>query len=123
MSSTPVHPAWTIKAEVTCLLDMLGVAVPCAEPRGLMGRISQQKSHLCRVETRRAPGGCGRAEKWRDTVCAPVTLCFKLLSAQGHCEPRSNVVAERHRAQEVCPADAKPLPSRKGGRHYRTPWM
>ena len=54
---------------------------------------------------------------------APVTLRFKLLPTKGHCEPRSDVVAKRHCAQEVRPADTKPFPRRKGGRHYRATWM
>src|SRR6267154_2319321 len=88
-----------------------------------MGRVAQKKSHLCNVKARRAAGGRSRAEEWRDAVRAPVTLRFELLSTQGHCDARSNVVAERHGVQEVCPADAEPLTSRKGGGHHSAPWM
>src|SRR2546422_2668475 len=110
-------------AKVECFLDVLGVAVPCTKSGGLMGRIAQEKSHLRNGKARRAAGGRSRAEQRRDAVRAPVTLRFELLSTQRHCDARSNVVAERHGAQEVCPADAEPLPNRKGGRHYRTPRM
>ena len=88
-----------------------------------MGRISQKKSHLLCVQPRGAAGGRCRAEKWRDAVSAPVALRFKLLPTQSHCEARSNVVAEGHGAQEVCPADSEPLPSRKRSGHDRTPRM
>src|SRR5258708_104508 len=110
-------------AKVECFLDVLGVAVPCAKARGLVGRVAQEKSHLRNVQARRAAGGRGRAKKWSDAVRAPVTLRFESLSAQRHCDARSNVVAERHGAQEVCPADAEPLSSRKGSRHHSAPWM
>src|SRR6267378_2646365 len=83
-------------AKVECFLDVLGVAVPCTKAGGLMGGVAQQESHLRSVQARRAPGGRGRAEEWRDAVCAPVTLRLKLLPTQGHCEPRSDVVAKRH---------------------------
>ena len=35
------HPA-----KVECLLDVLGVPVPCTKAGGLMGRVTQQESHL-----------------------------------------------------------------------------
>src|SRR5260370_23743262 len=110
-------------AKVECLLDVVGVAVPCAKAGGLMGRISQEKSHLHHVQARRTSGGCGRAEKWGDAVRAPVTLRFKLLSTQGHRDARSNVVAERHGAQKMCPADAKAFARRKCSGHHGTPRM
>src|SRR5207249_8880863 len=69
-------------AEVECFLDVVGVAVPCAKAGGLMGRISQKKSHLLCVQPRGAAGGRCRAEKWRDAVSAPVALRFKLLPTQ-----------------------------------------
>src|SRR5438552_8504904 len=50
-------------AEVECFLDVVGVAVPCAKAGGLMGRISQKKSHLLCVQPRGAAGGRCRAEK------------------------------------------------------------
>src|SRR5260370_6544632 len=110
-------------AKVECLLDVLGVAVPCAKARGLVGRVAQEKSHLRNVQARRAAGGRGRAKKWRDAVRAPVTLRFELLSTQRHCDTWSNVVAERHGAQGMCPAHGEPLPRRKGSRHHSAPWM
>src|SRR5260370_4804724 len=109
--------------KVECLLNVLGVAVPCAKAGGLVGRVAKEKSHLRCVQARRAAGGRGRAEKGRDAVRTPVTLCFKLLPPERHREARSNVVAQRHGTQKVCPADAKSLPSRKRSRHYRASWM
>src|SRR5260370_1407015 len=110
-------------AKVECLLNVLGVAVPCAKAGGLVGAIAQEKSHLRYVQARCAAGGRGRAEKRGDAVRAPVTLRFKLLSPERHRETRSDVVAQRHGAQKVCPADAKSLSSRKRSRHYRASWM
>src|SRR5467141_5082738 len=81
-------------AKVECFLDVLGVPVPRTKAGGLMSGIAQEKSHLGSVQARRAPGGRCRAEHWRDAMRAPVTLRFKLLPAQGHCEPRSDVVAK-----------------------------
>src|SRR5258708_21024106 len=91
--------------KVECFLHVLGVAVPCAKAGGLMGGVAQKKSHLRNVKARRAARGRSRAEEWRDAVRAPVTLRFELLSTQGHRDASSNIVAERHGAQEVCPAE------------------
>ncbi len=68
-------------AKVESLLDVIGVTIPCAKARGLMSRISEEKSHLRHVQIGRAAGGRCRTEKWGDAVRAPVTLRFKLLSA------------------------------------------
>src|SRR6266436_5292061 len=79
-------------AKVECFLDVLGVAVPCTKAGGLMSGVAQEKSHLRGVQARRATGGRCRAEEWRYAVRAPMTIGFKLLPTQGHCEPRSDVV-------------------------------
>src|SRR5229473_4985249 len=82
-------------AKVECFLDVLGVAVPRTKAGGLMSGVAQEKSHLRSVQARRAPGGRRRTEEWRYAVRAPMTLRFKLLPTQRHCEPRSDVVAKR----------------------------
>src|SRR2546429_2786828 len=86
-------------AEVECFLDVVGVAVPCAKAGGLMGRISQKKSHLLCVQPRGAAGGRCPAEKWRGAGSAPVALRFKLLPTQRSEEHTSEL---QYRLHLVC---------------------
>src|ERR1700738_627746 len=100
-----------------CLLDMVRVAIPCAEAGRLVRRVSQHPAHFLGVQAGRAGSSSGGAKLRCDAVCAPVTLHFKILSAESHGDAASNVIAERHGAQEMRSANLKLLSGRKRGGH------
>src|SRR5215467_10124206 len=109
--------------EMKRFLNVLGVAIPCAEPGGLMRGIAQHPAHLLGVQACSATGRGGRAEERRNAVGAPMTFCLEPLTAQGHCEAGTDVVPERHGAQKVCSADAKPLTRSQSSRNDGAAWM
>src|SRR5260370_14599728 len=52
-----------------------------------------------------------------------MTPGFKRLAAQSHREAGPDIVAERHRAQEMRAIYTEPLPGREGSGHYRATGM
>ena len=88
-------------AEHEGLLDVIGVALPGRDARRLLRGVVEQPAHLLRVEAGAAAGGRRRAERAGDAVRAAVALVSKLDAAHRHRDPRADVVAERHGAEEA----------------------
>ena len=82
MSSTPFQPVCTSSAdghavarghagEHEGLLDVVGVALPGDDARGLLRGVVEQPAHLLRIEARGAGGRRRGAEHAGDAVGAP----------------------------------------------------
>ena len=89
------------------LLDVLRVALPGGDSRGLLRGIIEQPAHLMGIQSSRASGGRGRAEIFRDAVGAAVGRHLIRHCAESHGDARSDVIAERDGAEEPCPVDAE----------------
>src|ERR1700730_2039585 len=109
--------------KVEGLLNMVWITLPQDEPRGLLGGVVQQPAHLLGVQTRPATSGGGGSKRCGDTVGTPVTRVLIGLGAQGHRDPRPDVIAEGYSAQQMRPVDAELLSGCERGRHHRAAWM
>src|ERR1700731_2381873 len=109
--------------KVEGLLNMVRITIPQGEAGGLLGRIVEQPAHLLGVQTRPAASGGRGTERCGDTVGTPVARVLIGLGAQGHRNPRPDVVAQGHGAQEVRSVDAELLTGCECGRYYRAARM
>ena len=128
-SSTPVPPACTRSAAVTPLragmppksnaFSMCSVS-RCQEamPERLLRGVGQQPAHLLRIEAGAAAGRRGRAEGAGDArACCEWLSDHVLLAAKRRRDTRSDVVAERDRAQEAGAVDAESFAGGQRRRH------
>src|ERR1019366_8352868 len=100
------------------LLDMVSVAPPRTDAGArLLCGIIQQPAHLLGSETGGAPGSRGRAHGPNQVVGF---FHSRTDSLHG---PHGDVVAERHRPQEMRPSDAKLLPRSQRRGYHRAAWM
>jgi hypothetical protein len=99
-------------------LNVLRIALPRGDAGGLLRRIVEHPAHSLRVQARRARGGRRCPENSGEAVRAPVFLALNAGAAHGQHEARSNIVAERHGAQEPSPVNAKLFAHRERGRNH-----
>ena len=113
MSSTPVQPAFTSRADVTPLragmpantnpfLDVVGIALPGAGAGRLVGGVAERPAHLLRVEPGdTASGRCG-SECARDAVGREADVVARLcvLAEHRQDDARADVVTERHGVEQ-----------------------
>ena len=95
-----------------------------ADARGLLRGVVEQPAHLLRCSDSPRDAAAAAAPKVPDdAVGAQMIDGLKSRAADGHGHARSDVVAERHGAQESRPADAELLADRQSGGHHRAARM
>ncbi len=109
-------------AEVEGLLDVLGVAHPVGEARGLLHRVGELKAQRAGVEAEQRAGGRRGAEQAAQAVGA-VRAAVGGAEAERDHEARADVVAERHGAQQARAVAAGELGRGEGCRHHRAAGM
>ena len=87
--------------------DVLGVALPRRDSGSLLRGVIENEAHLTRVEAGRASSRRGGTEIFGDAVRAAVRFHLILQRAERRGDARAHVVAKRHGAQKMGPADAE----------------
>ena len=111
------HPA-----EVEGLFDVLDIARPAGEPRGLLRGIGQQVAGLVRVEPGQRARRSRRPEGAAETV-GRMPRAAKPLDPQRLGDPRADVIPEDDRAQQGGAAAPLALGHGQGRRHDAAPGM
>jgi hypothetical protein len=100
-------------AEDEALLDVVGIAIPRSDARGLLRGVIQQPPHLLGVELGGTPRRRGSAECAGDTMRALVS--FRDARTKSDQDARANVVAEGNGAYEMHAADPELFSSGQRG--------
>src|SRR5262249_57197107 len=96
-------------AEDESLLDVVGVAPPSDNARGLLRGIIQRPAHLARVETGSASRSSRGAECPGDAMGGETALIAELGTAHRQHDAGTYVVTEGHGAKEARPVDTNAL--------------
>ena len=109
-----------IPANTKRLLDVVGVALPGGDSRGLLRGIVEQPAHLLGVQTGRATGRRGGAEVAGQMLCVLMWVAdLESQAAPSVIVTRgADVVAERDRAQEPRTIDIELFAGRQRGGHH-----
>src|SRR4030081_2378948 len=83
-----------------------------------MRRVSQHPTHLPGIAAGGATGCSSGAEQGCDAMRAPMAVCFKALTAQGHRKACSDVVSESYCPEKMGAADSESFACRESRRDH-----